>query len=112
MVFDAKPSDAMGKAEWDALLSFMSAMAEAQAVEMKEARAFGIACAKQNKTDAYKGRKPSLPSGQVNPIMQLFGQGNGVNQIVRDLRMSKFTVSRITRDPDKARETLAMWGSI
>ena len=38
MTFDAKPQDAMGKAVRDAMLSFMSAMAEAQAVAMKEAQ--------------------------------------------------------------------------
>lgn len=112
MVFDARPSDAMGKAIRDAMLSFMSAMAEAQAIAMKEAQAAGIAHAKQNKTDAYKGRKPSFTLEQVNLIMQMFEQGTGVNQIARDMKISKFTVSRITRDPDKARETLARWGSI
>ena len=94
------------------MLSFMSAMAEAQAIAMKEAQAAGIAHAKQNKTDAYKGRKPSFTLEQVNLIMHMFEQGTGVNQIARDLTISKFTVSRITRDPDKARETLARWGSI
>ena len=46
MTFDAKPQDAMGKAVRDAMLSFMSAMAEAQAAAMKEAQAAGIAHAR------------------------------------------------------------------
>ena len=37
MVFDAKPSDATEKAIRDAMLSLMSAMAEAQAIALKEA---------------------------------------------------------------------------
>ena len=46
MTFDAKPKDAMGKAIRDAMLSFMSAMAEAQAAASKEAQAAGIAHAR------------------------------------------------------------------
>ena len=37
MIFDAKLPDAMSKSVRDAMLSFMSALAEAQAVAMKEA---------------------------------------------------------------------------
>ena len=73
MVIDAKPSDAMGKAKRDVINSFMSAIAEAQAKGMKEAQAFGIARAKQNKTDIYKGRKPFFTLGQVNLTVQMFG---------------------------------------
>ena len=47
MTFDARPRDAMGKAVRDAMLSFMSAMAEAQAAAMKEAQAVGIAHARE-----------------------------------------------------------------
>ena len=87
-------------------------MAETQAIEMKEAQAADIAHAKQNKTGSYKGRKPSFTLEPVHLIMKLFDKGTGVSQIARDMRMSKFTVSRITRDPDKAKETLDRWGSI
>ena len=104
MVFDAKPFDAM--------VSFMSAMAEAQAIAMKETQAAGIAHAKQNKTDACKGRKPSFKLEKLNLIMQLFDQGTRVNQIAGYMRMSKFIVSWITRDTHKARETVARSGSI
>ena len=37
IVFEAEPSSAIGKAISDAMPSFMSAMAEAQAMAMKEA---------------------------------------------------------------------------
>ena len=110
MTFDAKPPDAMAKAIRDAMLSFMSAMAEAQALAMKEAQSAGIAHAKANKPDSYKGRKPSYTAAQVSLIMQKFKEGDGVNKIARDVGLSKFSVSRITRDPDKALESLSRWG--
>ena len=109
MTFDAKPPDAMAKAIRDAMLSFMSAMAEAQALAMKEAQSAGIAHAKANKPDSYKGRKPSYTAAQVNLIMQKFKEGDGVNKIARDVGLSKFSVSRITRDPDKALESVSKW---
>ena len=109
MTFDAKPIDAMAKAIRDAMLSFMSAMAEAQALAMKEAQSAGIAHAKATKPDSYKGRKPSYTAAQVSLIMQKFKEGDGVNKISRDVGLSKFSVSRITRDPDKALESLSRW---
>ena len=109
MTFDAKPPDAMAKAIRDAMLSFMSAMAEAQALAMKEAQSAGIAHAKATKPDSYKGRKPSYTAAQVSLIMQKFKEGDGVNKIARDVGLSKFSVSRITRDPDNALESLSRW---
>ena len=109
MTFDAKPTDAMAKAIRDAMLSFMSAMAEAQALAMKEAQSAGIAHAKATKPDSYKGRKPSYTAAQVSLIMQRFNEGDGVNKIARDVGLSKLSVSRITRDPDKALESLSRW---
>ena len=109
MTFDAKPPDAMAKAIRDAMLSFMSAMAEAQALAMKEAQSAGIAHAKATRPDSYKGRKPSYTAAQVSLIMQRFKEGDGVNKIARDVGLSKFSVSRITRDPDKALESLSRW---
>jgi DNA invertase Pin-like site-specific DNA recombinase len=109
MTFDAKPPDAMAKAIRDAMLSFMSAMAEAQALAMKEAQSAGIAHAKATKPESYKGRKPSYTAAQVSLIMQKFKEGDGVNKIARDVGLSKFSVSRITRDPDKALESLSRW---
>ena len=44
--------------------------------------------------------------------MRLFAQGTGANQIVRDMKMSKFAVYRITHNAYKARDTLASWGYI
>ena len=109
MVFDAKPKDAMGKAVRDAMLSFMSAMAEAQAVAMKEAQAAGIEHAKANNPKAYRGRKPSFTFEQIMQVMDKFSQGTGVNQIAREIGLSKFTVSRITRNPEAARNAVYLW---
>ena len=41
--------------------------------------------------------------------MQKFKQGDSVNKIARDVGLSKFSVSRITGDPDKALENLSSW---
>ena len=41
--------------------------------------------------------------------MQKFKEGDGLNKIARDIGLSKFSVSRITRDPDKALEGLSRW---
>ena len=109
MVFDAKPTDAMAKAVRDAMLSFMSAMAEAQTTAMKEAQAAGIENAKTNNPLAYRGRKPSYTFDQVLEVMEKFEHGTGVNQIAREVGLSKFAVSRITRNPEGARERLYLW---
>ena len=109
MTFDAKPPDAMAKAIRDVMLSFMSAIAEAQPLAMKEAQSAGIAHTKANKPDSYKGRKPSYTAAQVSLIMQRFNEDDGVNKIARDVGLSKFSVSRITRDPDKALESVSRW---
>ena len=109
MIFDAKPKDAMAKAVRDAMLSFMSALAEAQAVAMKEAQAAGIAHAKANNDKTYRGRKPSYTEKQVHQIMELFDGGTGVNQIARDIGLNKFAVSRITRNPAEALAKLDKW---
>ena len=93
----------------DAMLSFMSAMAEAQTMAMKEAQAAGIENAKANNPLAYRGRKPSYTFDQVLEVMEKFEHGIGVNQIAREVGLSKFAVSRITRNPEAARERLYLW---
>ena len=109
MTFDAKPQDAMGKAVRDAMLSFMSAMAEAQAVAMKEAQAAGIAHAREAAPMKYKGRKPSFTAEQVMQIEQLSQQGVGNNEIARQVGLSKFAVSRILKDVEAAQMKLWRW---
>ena len=109
MTFDAKPQDAMGKAVRDAMLSFMSAMAEAQAVAMKEAQAAGIAHAREAAPMKYKGRKPSFTAEQLMEIRQLSQQGVGNNEIARQVGLSKFAVSRILKDVEAAQMKLGRW---
>ena len=109
MTFDAKPKDAMAKAVRDAMLSFMSAMAEANAVAMKEAQAAGIAHAKEKNPNTFKGRKPTFTYGDVTNVMELKSQGIGVNEIARQLGLNKFLVSRIHRDPAGHMDKLKRW---
>ena len=109
MTFDAKPQDAMGKAVRDAMLSFMSAMAEAQAVAMKEAQAAGIAHARDAAPMKYRGRKPSFTAEQLMQIEQLSQQGVGNNEIARQVGLSKFAVSRILKDVEAAQMKLGRW---
>ena len=93
----------------DPMLSFMSAMAEAQAVAMKEAQAAGIAHARDAAPMKYRGRKPSFTAEQLMEIRQLSQQVVGNNEIARQVGLSKFAVSRILRDIDAAYEKLARW---
>jgi DNA invertase Pin-like site-specific DNA recombinase len=100
----------MSKAVRDAMLSFMSAMAEAQALATKEAQAAGIVHAREASPTKYKGRKPSFSAEQLLEIGQLSQQGVGNNEIARRVGLSKFSVSRILQDIDAASEKLAKWG--
>ena len=109
MTFDAKPKDAMSKAVRDAMLSFMSAMAEAQAVAIKEAQAAGIAHARDAAPTKYKGRKPSFTAEKLMQIEQLSQQGVGNNEIARQVGLSKFAVSRILKDVEAAQIKLGRW---
>jgi len=109
MTFDARPRDAMGKAVRDAMLSFMSAMAEAQAAAMKEAQAVGIAHARETAPTKYRGRKPSFTAEQLTHIEQLSQQGVGNNEIARQVGLSKFAVSRVLKDIVAAQVKLGRW---
>ena len=109
MAFDAKPQDAMGKAVRDAVLSFMSTMAEAQAAAMKEAQAAGIAHARETAHPKYRGRKPSFTAEQLTHIEQLSQQGVGNNEIARQVGLSKFAVSRVLKDIVAAQMKLGRW---
>lgn len=109
MVFDAKPKDAMSKAVRDAMLSFMSAMAEAQAVAIKEAQAAGIAAAKASGANKYRGRKPSFTINHLEQIQLMMAEGVGNNEMARRTGLSKFAVSRICKDMDAAYAKLEAW---
>lgn len=109
MTFDAKPKDAMSKAVRDAMLSFMSAMAEAQAVATKEAQAAGIAAAKASGDTKYRGRRPSFTTDHLEQIQRMMADGVGNNEMARRTGLSKFAVSRICKDVDAAYAKLQAW---
>ena len=109
MTFDAKPKDAMSKAVRDAMLSFMSAMAEAQAVATKEAQAAGIAAAKASGEARYRGRKPSFTTDHLQQIQEMMADSVGNNEIARRVGLSKFAVSRIIHDVSAAYDKLEKW---
>ena len=46
---------------------------------------------------------------QVMIIIDKSSSGVGVNQIAREVGLSKFAVSGITRNPEAARERLYLW---
>lgn len=113
MTFDAQPQDAMSKAIRDAMLSFMSAMAEAQAIGMKEAQTAGIAHAKANdngpKPTKYRGRKPSYNCDQWFAVLALREEGFGVNETARMTGLNKFLVSRISNNQINTFKALEIW---
>jgi putative DNA-invertase from lambdoid prophage Rac len=59
MIFDGATTDPIQKAARDAMIGFMAATAQAKADATKEALKAGIAYAKQQPENRYKGRKPS-----------------------------------------------------
>ena len=109
MKFDSKPPDAMSRAVRDTMLSFLSSMAEAQEIAQKEAQKAGIAHARENKRELYKGRKPTYTFEDVSRIQALISEGMGVNQIAIEIGLNKFTVSRISRDIGGALAKLSNW---
>ena len=113
MTFEAKPKDAMSKAVRDAMLSFMSAMAEAQTIAMKEAQSAGIAHAKSQGSegrDKYRGRKPSYTFEDYCNVLALRKVGFGVNETARRTDLNKFVVSRISLHQYETYEALEKWG--
>ncbi|MDP1540015.1 MAG: recombinase family protein [Moraxellaceae bacterium] len=111
MVFDGSASDPMQKAVRDALVGFMSAMAQAQGEATKIAQKAGIAHAKMFAGEAkYKGRKPAYNRKQLNAVLNGIEQGLGVMELARQLDLSRSTIYRIKASPDAAQKALAAWG--
>ena len=110
MTFEAKPKDAMSKTVRDAMLSFMSAMAEAQTIAMKEAQSAGIAHAKSQSRDKYRGRKPSYTFEDYCKVLALRKVGFGVNETARRTGLNKFVVSRISLHQYETYGALEKWG--
>jgi Site-specific recombinases, DNA invertase Pin homologs len=108
MTFDGAITDPQQMAVRDALLAFMAAMAQAQAEATKDAQKAGITHA-QGK-NAYKGRKPAYRRRNIDDILALVGEGVPQAEIARRLNLSRATVIRISREPDKMRKALEDWG--
>jgi putative DNA-invertase from lambdoid prophage Rac len=105
MTFDGQTRDPI-QAVLDALIAFMAAMAEAQAVASKE-RA-GIAAAKA-KGRAYRGRKPSYDRNQLVQICRMLSEGAGASTIAKVTGLSRQTILRIREDGAGAEKALALW---
>lgn len=108
MVFDGATKDPIQQAVRDALIAFMAATAEAQAVATKEAQRAGIAAAKSDPR-TYRGRKPSYSRETYDAVVQMLDQGAGASAISVVTGLSRQAVLRIRDDRTGAERTLALW---
>jgi putative DNA-invertase from lambdoid prophage Rac len=109
--FDGSTKDPMQKAVRDALISFMAAMAQAQAEGAKDAQRAGIAHAKASKPTAYRGRKPSFTREQMKTVLALADQGAmNTSQIAKAVGLQRMAVARMRENPASAEKQLATWG--
>ncbi|KAB2835634.1 MAG: recombinase family protein [Caedimonadaceae bacterium] len=78
------------------LLSVMGAFAEFERSFIKERQMEGIALEKQR--GAFKGRKKTLSTEQVEELKKRVGDGDKKSQIARDLNISRETLYQYLRD--------------
>ncbi|APZ51261.1 resolvase family protein [Salipiger abyssi] len=115
MTFEAdyKLEDPTLRAARDAILAFMSAIAEADAKAKAEARQAGIDHVKAS-PDAkrkYRGKPPSFDRATFAQVQNMLSQdGVTISEIAREAGISRQTVHRIKDDPVKAEEALTRWG--
>jgi putative DNA-invertase from lambdoid prophage Rac len=109
MVFDGSTIDPIQKAVRGALIGFMAATAQAQAEASKAAQKAGIAYAKQQPENRYKGRKPSYTRAQFDIVRTMLDQHQSVSAIARATDLSRQAIYRIEQDPAAAEAVLAMW---
>jgi putative DNA-invertase from lambdoid prophage Rac len=116
MVFQpdhALAHDPMQIAARDAVLGFMSAIAEAEATAAREARRAGIDHAKAS-ADAdkrYRGKKPSYTRATLHTVRDaLSAPTANVSAIARDTGLTRQTVLRIRDDLAAAEAALIRWG--
>lgn len=111
MTFDAHPPNDMAKAVQDAMLSFMAAMAAAQADATKIAQRAGIDFAKANESQAYRGRKPSFTRQQFETARDMIAAGTASDTVIaKTTGIGRVTVFNIRQDMAKAEAMLARWG--
>ena len=109
MVFDGATTDPIQQAVRDALIAFMAAMAEAQAVATKEAQRAGIAAAKAMGR-SYRGRKPSYNRKQLDVVNRMLSTGAGASAISKATGLTRQAVLRIRANPVDAERALKVWG--
>ncbi|RUV32642.1 recombinase family protein [Mesorhizobium sp. M7A.F.Ca.MR.148.00.0.0] len=110
MVFDGATKDPIQQAVRDALIAFMAATAEAQAVATKEAQKAGIEAARAD-PKTYRGRKPSYDRGGFDQVARLLDNGAGASAIAKETGLTRQTVLRIKGDRVGAEKALALWDS-
>lgn len=109
MVFDGATKDPVQQAVRDALIAFMAATAQAQAEATREAQRAGIAAARQQEPNKYRGRKPSFTRQQLGSVLSQLSSGSGASDISRATGLSRQTVLRIKADPAGAERLMHLW---
>lgn len=109
MTFDGSTKDPMQQAVRDSLLSFLAAMAEAQAEVTREAQKAGIAAAR-GKEQKYRGKKPSYDRATFDLVRDHLASDTGASSIAKLVGLSRQTVLRIKVDPATAEASLRKWG--
>lgn len=108
MVFDGATKDPIQQAVRDALIAFMAATAEAQAVATKEAQKAGIEEAKADPR-SYRGRKPSYDRSGFVKVTTMLDMGAGASIIAKETGLTRQAVLRIRDDRAGAEKALAIW---
>jgi len=109
MVFDGGTKDPIQQAVRDALIAFMEATAEAQAITTKEAQRAGIEAAKSDPR-SYRGRKPSFTRETYQTVVEMLEQGAGASAISSVTKLSRQAILRIRDDRPAAERAMAVWG--
>ncbi len=109
LVFDGSTKDPIQQAIRDAMIAFMAATAEAQAEATKEAQKAGIAYAKGEGNQKYRGRKPQFNRDQFDRVLELVGKHSDT-EISRMTGVTRQTVIRIRAKPEENSAILANWG--
>jgi putative DNA-invertase from lambdoid prophage Rac len=109
LTFDGATKDPMQQAVRDALIGFMAALSQAQAEATKEAQKAGIAHAKADRDDAYKGRKPQFTYKQFEIVRDMLAQESPITMIAAATGLSRQTVYRVKDNPAWAVGALERW---
>ncbi|MBY3504014.1 recombinase family protein [Rhizobium laguerreae] len=109
MTFDGSTRDPMQQAVRDSLLSFLAAMAQAQAEVTREAQKAGIEAARGD-GEKYRGKKPSYDRATFDLVCDHLASGAGASSIAKLAGLSRQTVLRIRTDPANAETSLRKWG--